>query len=137
MVDLVLTAANVVEGSNPVKTSGKAGATVTQGMLVYQAAATRKFLPSDADSATAEVRGPLGFALNGASDGQPLTVQTGGIINLGAVLTVGKVYVASDTPGGIMPIEDLETGDYVTVVGVAITTSLLMIGIIRSGVAVP
>ena len=137
MVDLVITAGSVVAGSNAKKTPGTAGATVTAGQTVYRAAASGKFLLADSDSATAEVRAPAGIALNGASDGQPLTIQTEGDINLGVTLVVGKTYVLSDTPGGIMPVEDLETGDYTTVLGVASAANNLEMKIVIGGAAVP
>lgn len=137
MTDISVTAANVVAGSNAKKTPGVAGATITAGQTVYRAAASGKFLLADSDSATAEVRLPAGIALNGASDGQPLTVQTEGDINVGATLVVGKTYVLSDTPGGIMPVDDLEQGDYTTVIGVASSASNLKMDIVAGTAAVP
>lgn len=137
MVDLTITAANVVAGTNAVKKLVKAGATITAGQLVYRNSTTGKYQPVDSDSATAEARTPEGIALHGASDNQPLSIQTAGDITIGATVAVGTVYVASDTAGGIMPTTDLETGDYVTIVGVGISTSAIRLGFNSSGVAVP
>jgi hypothetical protein len=137
MTDLVITAANVIAGSNAKKTPGLAGATITAGQVVYRDPTTKKFLAVDADSGTEAVRNVFGIALNGASDGQPLMVQTEGDINLGATLVVGTTYVASDTAGGIMPVADLEAGDYPTVLGVASAANNLKMKIVAGGAPVP
>lgn len=136
MVDIVITPGSVVAGSNAKKTPGTAGATVTAGQTVYRDATSKKFLLADSDSATAGVRDVFGIALHGASLDQPLMVQTEGDINLGATLVVGKTYILSDTPGGIMPIEDVEIGDYTTVIGVASSTSNLKMKIVAGEAAV-
>lgn len=138
MTDLVITPANVLayeDGTKKTKTV-KAGGTVAAGQLVYRAS-NGKYLPVDVDSATAEARVPAGLALNGAGLDQPLIIQTAGDVNPGATVVVGTIYVASDTPGGIMPSTDLEAGDYVTIVGVAITASRIKLGFLVSGVPVP
>lgn len=137
MTDISVTAANVVAGANAKKTPGTAGGTVTAGQPVYRDPTSKKFLIADSDSATAAVRDAFGIALHGASLDQPLMVQTEGDINLGATLVVGKTYVLSDTPGGIMPVDDLETGDYPTVLGVASSASNLKMKIVAGGAAVP
>lgn len=136
MADLVITAGNVKSYDNAIKKAVKAGATITAGQPVYKDTTTQKYSPADADAAAA-LRTPEGIALNNASLDQPVFIQTGGDIDLGATLVVGKVYVMSDTAGGIMPVDDLETGDYVTVLGVAVAANKLKMGIIGSGVAVP
>lgn len=135
MVDLVITSANVKSYSGATTKLSKAGGTVTAGQPVYKDTTTSKYLAADADAATG--RTPEGIALNDAALDQPVVVQTAGDIDLGATLVVGGVYVMSDTPGGIMPVADLETGDYVTVIGVATAANKLRMGIIPSGVAVP
>jgi hypothetical protein len=138
MVDLVVTAANVVKGSRAKVVSGTYGATVTAGQTVYaDPADSGRYKLADADSATEAVRATAGIALNSGSAGQPADVQESGRINPGATVTVGTIYVQSDTPGGIMPAADLEAGDYVTVLGVGVSASQIDLNIHRSGVAVP
>ena len=138
MTDLAITAANVVKGSGATYDTGVAGATITAGQLVYKDASdSNKYKLVDSDSATAAARVVHGIALNGASSGQPLQVQRTGEITIGATLTVGETYVASDTAGGIMPIGDLETGDYVTIIGVGKTSSVLALSIFNSGAVKP
>jgi hypothetical protein len=48
-------------------------------------------------------------------------------INLGATLVVGEVYVVSATLGAIAPIGDLVSTNFVTPLGTAISTSVLVI----------
>ncbi|MBA15565.1 MAG: hypothetical protein CMN73_04335 [Sphingomonas sp.] len=136
MADLSITAANVVAGAGAtVLHGGKAGATITAGQIVYLDASDRKYKLADADSETAAIRLPSAVALNGASDGQPLSVLTEGPVTIGAPLTPGTAYYLSATPGGIAPVGDLTTGDYPTVIGIATSASVLDIGIKASGVA--
>lgn len=135
MADLSVTAANVIGLGNT--EDGLSGATITAGQLVYKDTSDgNKFKLTDSDSGTAAVREIFGVALNGASAGQPLRVLKGGILTLNAVVTVGEIYVASDTAGGIMPEGDLEIGDYVQVLGVGLTTTTIKVAPINSNVAV-
>jgi len=47
------------------------------------------------------------------------------------------VYCVSTTAGGIAPVGDLTSGNYVTVLGVATTTSSLKLGLNASATAKP
>jgi hypothetical protein len=125
MADLSITAANVLAGAGAQKQSGSALEAVTAGKGAYYDPATKKFGLWDSNSATAAVRKMAGIFLNGAGASQPVVVQTGGKINLGATLVAGEVYFQSETPGGIQPYADLVTGEYVGIVGVAVSTSEL------------
>lgn len=136
MANLTITPANVVPVAGAQIINGTAGATVTAGQLVRLNTATQRWVLSDVNAATEAERQVEGIALNGASNGQPLGVQTGGSITLGATLVVGEIYVGSDTPGGIMPEADLSSGEYVAILGVAISTTVLKMGILNSNVAV-
>lgn len=136
MADLTVTPASVLAGTNATITRGIAGATITAGQAVYlDEATTGEWLLADSDSATVAARGSarFGIALNGASDGQPLAVQTGGNITIGATVVAGVAYYLSDTPGGICPFADLATGDYVTLVGIATSTTVIAIDTLYSG----
>lgn len=135
MADITITAANVVAGGSAVKVDGTAGATITAGQVVYRDASTGRYLLADCDSATAAVRSPVGIALNGAANGQPVEVLTKGSVTIGATLTAGVAYYLSGTPGGICPVADLSTGDYPTIIGIARSTSVLDVLIHESGVA--
>lgn len=135
MADLTITAANVVGGDSSAITHGTAGATITAGQAVYTDPSTGRYLLADNNSATAIARVPVGIALNGAANGQPLTVQRSGDITLGATLTPGTTYYLSDTPGGIGPVADLAAGEYPSIIGIAKSATVLSINITSSGVS--
>jgi hypothetical protein len=135
MADLVITAASVVPGTGAKTRAGTAGATITAGQVVYRSTTTLKFGLADNNSVTAAIRSPVGVALHGASDGQPLTILTEGDLTLNAVLTAGVVYYLSDTPGGICPVADLAAGEYPTIIGIAESTTVLNVKLHESGVA--
>lgn len=137
MADLTITATNVVAGSNAVVAHGIAGETITAGQAVYLSSTTNKWLLADADSATAEARRAGGIALNSASASQPIAVQKEGDITIGATVTAGTAYYLSDEPGGICPVGDLASGDYVCLIGIAKSASVLSIGIQFPNVAIP
>lgn len=129
MADLTITAASVLAGANATKKEALAGETLVAGKTAYQAAASKKIFMADSNSATAEVRRPIGIILNGASLNQPVSVQTSGDITLGAVLTAGVAYYQSDTPGGICPVADVGSGEYVCLLGLAKSTTVLALDI--------
>jgi hypothetical protein len=131
---LSITAANVVVSTGAQIEHGTAGATITAGQVVYKNSTTGRYALADADGATAESKVPLGIALNGASNGQPLAIQKGGDITIGATLTAGTAYYLSPTPGGIAPLADVLTGDNVVLIGLAKSTSVLTIDIQAPGV---
>jgi hypothetical protein len=134
MADISITAANVVAGSDAVRESGTAGATVTAGQLVYLDPSDMKYKLADSNGAAA-LRVPSGIALNGAANNQPLVIQKGGDITIGGTMTAGVAYYLSDTPGGICPVADLGSGEYPCIVGIAKSTSVLSVNIQPSGVA--
>lgn len=135
MVDLTITAASVVAGSNSVRESGSAGEAITAGKAVYRSSATKLWMLADSNSAAAEARQATGIALNGAAAGQPLAVHKAGDITIGATLTAGVAYYLSDTPGGICPVADVGSGEYVCLLGLAKSASVLAVDIQFAGVA--
>lgn len=134
MADLSITAANVLAVTGAKKVNGIAGATIAQGKTLYLDAADSKYKLADCDSATVAARSTVAIALNAASDGQPLTVLTGGPVTIGATLTPGTAYYQSPNPGGICPLADVLTGDTVTLIGIAISATVLQVDIQESGV---
>lgn len=138
MADLAITATSVVPGANAsIDRTRFAGAAITAGQPVYLDAATNTYKLSDADSGTAALRVVNGIAISGAAAGQPIAVQTGGPLTLGATLAVGVMYYLSKTAGAICPVADLTTGAYPTALGFAISASVLQVNINGSGVALP
>lgn len=134
--DLTVTAASVVAGSDAVTKAGTAGEALTAGQPVYLSATTNKWLKADCNSATAAARVASGIALNGGAANQPVVVQTGGTITIGATLTAGVAYYLSGTAGGIRPVADNTTGDYPQVIGIATSTTVLKLNFtLAAGVA--
>lgn len=135
MADITITPANVVPGSNASLVQGTAGETIAAGKALYLASATKKWMLADSNSATAEARQADGIALTGSSLNQPIVVHKSGDITIGATLTAGVAYYLSDTPGGICPVADVGAGEYVCLLGLAKSTSVLAVNIQFPGVS--
>lgn len=135
MTDLTITAASVVAGSNAEVDSGIAGEAIAAGKSIYVNSTTNRVMLSDSNSATVEARRSKGIALNGAASGQPVDYIKSGDLTVGAVLTANTPYYMSDTPGGICPIADVGTGEYLCQLGLAKSTSVLAVDIQTTGVA--
>lgn len=135
MTDLSITAASVVPGADADIVHGTAGETIAAGKAVYKSSTTKKWMLADSNSGTAEARTALGVSVNGAALNQPVSVQRSGDITIGATLTAGLAYYLSDTPGGICPVADVGSGEYVCLIGMAKSTSVLDIAIQAPGVA--
>lgn len=76
----------------------------------------------------------FGVALTGSSLNQPITIQTGGSITIGGTVAVGTQYAISATGGGICPVADLASTNFVTFLGVASTTGIILMQPFASGV---
>lgn len=135
MVDIAITAANVVAGTGATLAAGKAGATVSAGQVVYQDPTTGLYSPALNNSATAAVRSPAGIALNGAAAGQPLQVIQAGPVTIGGILAPGVMYYLSSTGGGICPVADLGAGKYPAALGFAISTAVVSVKLQEAGVS--
>lgn len=134
-VDLTITAANIIAGSGANNDNGTAGETITAGQCLYLDSSDSKYKLADSNAAGKDV--VAGISLHAALNGQPIKFITGGNLAMGAILTVGETYCLSETPGGIAPIADLATGEKVSILGVATTTSNLAISRNNTGVAKP
>lgn len=133
-VDITVTAANVATVSDAGFGSGTAGETITAGQTVYLDTADNKYKLADVNASGKDV--VAGIALHGAANSQPIKFQISGVINLGATLVVGTIYVASATAGGIAPAADGASGWKTCILGVAITTANLKMSINAGGVAI-
>jgi hypothetical protein len=136
MSDLSVTAANVDPADNAIIINGTAGATITAGQSIYKDSTDNKIKLADADSSLATAAA-VGISLNGASDDQPIQYQSSGDIDIGATLTVGEIYLVSDTAGRIAPEADVGSGGWVTILGVATATDNLKMGLFASSAQVP
>jgi hypothetical protein len=130
MTDLTITASNVVVADpKPRVLYGSCGETITAGLAVYLAAATKKWMRADSNSPEAEVRQAIGIAMNGGSLNQPIQVLQRGRITIGATLVPGSAYYLSNNPGGICLASDMVAGDYICHLGLASSTSVLDVAI--------
>ena len=138
MADLSITAANVVQSTGArVNNQYVAGETVTAGQVVYLKASDSRWWKAQCDGTAAESGYGVsrGIAMHAASAGQPLAVQESGAITIGATVTVGLEYYLSATAGGICPIADLTTGNYLTIIGYATSASVVTLMMTATGVA--
>jgi hypothetical protein len=133
MADLAINLLLVVPASNAQYLRGDAGELALAGAPVYRKASDGKYYNADADEASKA--DAVGIAVNTAHPGQPISVQVGGDIDLGATLTVGETYVVSDTIAKIAPIADLGAGDIVTILGVATAAANMRMGVLASSTA--
>lgn len=137
MADLTITVGNMVAGSSPgIETNYLAGATITRGQSVYLTASNTWALADNDSSALTAGSGGVGISLSDVVATQNMIVQLTGTLNFGAILTKGTVYCVSSTAGGICPWADLGSGDYVTILGVASSTSVLTLRIWASGIQI-
>ena len=111
------------------------GATIAAGNTVTMVTNVAQLSDADASAALAATEGVA--ITPGIDDGYGLIAFSGSIILVGATLVVGTVYITSDTPGGIKPISDAATGDWVTILGVASTATTLDLDIQATAVQVP
>ncbi len=139
MADLSITAADVAEvaGSGEKFAQGKAGATAVAGEAVYEDTADSfayKLAKCDGTEAEATV---VGIMMGGGADGQRVTIQTEGTLDVGGAATEGVTYALSDTAGKIAPIADISTAtEYITIIGVGIASGHIKLNIFVSGAQV-
>lgn len=138
MSALSITANSVVKSTGAaLRTEFVAGEAVTAGQSVYLKTSDSKWWLAQADG-TAEESGSgtiLGVALNAAAAGQPVIVQTGGTITIGATVAAGVFYYLGATAGGIYPVGDLSSTNYVSTVGYGASTTTLIINPVPTGKA--
>ena len=131
MADLVITAANVVRYDGAETARGLARETITAGQVLYRHTDGKVYKALDDTAAHADC---IGVALCNASADQPVVYATVGEYNPGAAVTVGEVYGLTDTAGGVGLISERNLLDFITVLGVATTTSRIDIKIDVAGI---
>lgn len=136
MADLSITAASVVPSANARRISRVAASTITAGQVVYQLTAGT-VAPADANGAS-PLFNVLGIAENGGGTGQRISVITEDpALAIGATVVIGDVFILSATAGGIADVADAAAGHYVTVLGVAVSTSAINFKPVAAGAAIP
>lgn len=125
MADYSTTAASVLASGTAQKVrTGLAGETIVAGQPLYIDSA-------DGDSlklarATSAKYQCVGISTSGAADGQPVAYVSADVAFVfGATLAIGDVVVVSATAGKFAPYGDLVSGDYVCILGAAISTTAL------------
>jgi hypothetical protein len=135
MAALTQTPGSVLKTAGTQQTLAVSGGTLTAGMPIYIDTSASNVIKACRANAAGTANCD-GIALTGSSTGQPVTYASVGDIDLGATLTVGETYCVSDAAAGaIVPIGDLGSTDYVTILGVATTASNLKLDILNSGTA--
>lgn len=134
MSNLSITPGSVQVASTIPLTRGVAGATIAAGDALYvDATDSNKLKLAVATSAAAAAF--AGIATHAALAGQPILYLPVGAITIGATLTLGTVYVVSATAGKICPVADLVSGNYLTIIGMPSTTTVLEVYPKASGTA--
>lgn len=113
------------------------GGTIAAGQPVYKDSADSKYKLGDnnASAATADVKG---IAITpGVADGAGYVATEGSIILVGTTMVVGTTYYLGATAGEIVPEADLATGNRVTRLGTASTTTQLDLSIKSTGIVKP
>jgi hypothetical protein len=133
MADVTISSIKLVTGQ--ISSVSTLAATAALGDAGYYNG-DKKFAKCDANAqATAAFKGLL---LTPGNEGDiALFAKPGAIVDVGTVLTKAKVYILSENAGKIKPIEDLNTGEFLTIVGFALSTSQLELIGAESGIDAP
>lgn len=144
MANLTITPASVFPpSSNPQTTANVAGEALVRGQVVYLAA-DNKWYKADCTSlvksGNGEGSGKLRVVLADVSTDQiVLLLEPGQTYTVGATVSIGKLYAlsATATSGLICLNTDLVTGNYLTTLGIARTTSTIDFFPNSTGVLIP
>lgn len=135
---LSITVANVatVTGTGESFGEGTASGTLTAGMPVYIDTANSNVIKACDANASLLASTVAGVTLHGALTGQPIKYQKAGNITIGATVAVGSIYVAGFTTAGDIEAHGaLTTGVYTSILGIAISTTVIQLRINNGGVA--
>lgn len=137
MAELSLTAANVLSGTDADYFIGTAGGSLTAGMAVYLDEIDNRLKAADAN-ASLEAATVKGIVLQTASAGQRVKIQTSGQVTIGATVAVGTTYVlGAGGSGGVAPNVDATSGWYKSIIGVAISATVIQLHIFNSNALIP
>ena len=135
MADLTQTAGSVIKGAGArLNTSYTAGEAITAGMPIYLKSSDSKWYKAlSANTASAAQAAATAIALNSAAIDQPVVAQEAGTLAIGATVAVGIFYYLSNTAGGICPVADLGSGDFVTIIGYGVSTTSITLALLVTG----
>jgi hypothetical protein len=135
--DLVITPANVLpdpgtSGADSPFTGICGAGALTQCQPVYFDTATETYIAASASNPN--LAKATAITLNAADPGQPISLLSGGGITPGATLVLGTQYVLSHNTGKIAPRADLTTGDTITYLFIADSTTHAFVNITQWGI---
>lgn len=143
MADITQTPANVRTTAASKFAYARAGEAISAGDLLYLNSTDAKVYK--ADSSTAVKAACVGMADNSAAADQWVRYATGPQqigddpanerVNPGGTVVVGETYFVSSNAGKFQPSGDVGSGEFVTKVGIGVTTSLIELFLHRSGIA--
>lgn len=119
-----------ISSANAVVKTVQAGEAISHGQPVYLSGGKYYLADANASEASAAAVGvSLGSA---ATDGYFALIESG-LYDSGATVTKGTVYVVAAVAGDIVPASDLATGDWITVLGIAVDASNISLAINATG----
>lgn len=122
MADLAITANQVIPGTQASFLDGRAASAITAGQPLYKNS-SGLYAPAQADGTFTEAT-VVGIATHAAAANQPIRLQNGGRLTLGAAAAPvsGRVYVLSPTAGAWNTVDDVlfATGHFTVVLGVGV-----------------
>lgn len=137
MADITVTASAVLVTEDTVFQTGyNFGEAVDAGEVVYLDTSVSPNVWKLADNTTAVKAAAGGIALNSGATGQPASVASLNNLTMDG-LTLGVFYYVSGNAGKLCPYADLGSGDYVTQVLGATSSTNAKVQPIALGVALP
>lgn len=119
-----------VDGVAPRTIKATAGVTISAGDVLYMDGTDSKV--KDAANTAEASSVAVGIALNNASPNQPVSYISKGFVQLGDVAAAGDIAVVSTSGGNMAPSSDLISTNYVSIIGVFASLSLLEVNINNS-----
>lgn len=112
-----------------------AGEACSPGMPLYLKTSDQKYWKAKNTGIEEANCTAMSMTYASANDYVWVLTADGDTMNLGATLTVGAVYYVGTVAGTIEPVADIGTGDFVTSLGIAVSTSILVLNLDPSGIA--
>lgn len=137
MADLTIPATIKIPSPPSTIRTGLLGATVGLFVPVYLDPADQTYKPGDADLSDNAARIVSVALIGGVATGYGALANDGDYDLGSAILTQGLQYYLSHTTGKICLFSDLVTGDRVVEIGRAVTTAIMRLAILNTGILIP
>jgi hypothetical protein len=136
MAVVSITAANLRAGESTAPGSGEAGEALAIGDLLYRSDSDGLYYKAiNSSEPSAKVVGMCCLTVDGIGDKVIFMVPGGKIEHSSGIWTKGQTYVVGDTGGTMMDAADIASEDYVTIVGVAESTTVLKFMATATGIS--